>query len=156
MIKLTTAQREALSLLITTFETHAVAFQITGGLAGNFHGSRWPLHDLDLEVDAPLADIAALLADFVTSPPARYQDSEFDLELLQLEIGGVPVDISSVRDYYVFSSGARIGIETDLRRAVVIAWDGRSVPVQPLDELIRYKRLLERWPDVADLEALAD
>lgn len=77
MIALTPAQHGALSMLVTTLDAHTIPYQITGGLAGNFHGSLWPLHDLDLEVDTPLATVAASLSKPSAAAPTPFVTSDF-------------------------------------------------------------------------------
>lgn len=56
---ITRAQREALATLLDALRDIGLPFQATGGLAGNLHGSRWPLHDLDFDVaDAAVPALA--------------------------------------------------------------------------------------------------
>lgn len=57
---ITSAQREALGTLVDALREIGLPFQATGGLAGNLHGSQWPLHDLDFDVAA--AALPALAA----------------------------------------------------------------------------------------------
>ena len=137
MIELRTAVSETLAMLVTTLDAHGIAYQITGGLAGNLHGSEWPLHDIDLEVAGPLDQVATLFEPYVVWGPARYSDAEFDLDLLRLEIQGVEVDINSIEDSYVLSGGASVRVETDLRRSVTTSVGALLVKVQPLEALIR-------------------
>ena len=47
-IELTTSQVRALRRLTDILDQARADYQFTGGFAGNLHGSRWPLHDLDL------------------------------------------------------------------------------------------------------------
>src|SRR5262249_34932808 len=49
-IRLTPSQENALRRLVGLLDAAGACYQFTGGFAGNLHGSRWPLHDFDLDV----------------------------------------------------------------------------------------------------------
>ena len=152
---ITEKQLEVLELLIATFDQCKVPYQFTGGLAGNIHGSNWPLHDID--VDMNRADMPLMSKGFasnVVRPHARFVDEEFDLYLMTLNIEGVEVDISQVEDAYIFSQGKRVPLYTDLNKSDQRILFGHPVRVLPLKELIAYKRLLGRKTDVDDLLSL--
>lgn len=146
-------QWRALLRLLGTLESHGIPYQLSGGLAGNVHGSAWPLHDIDLDVPgARIAQVAALFPNEVAQGPARFVDDEFDLELLRLELDGVPVDVSAADDAWIFTrTGVRTPLRIDLARAERREFRGMPLFVVPLDDLIAYKQLLGRDRDVADL-----
>src|SRR5262249_21389365 len=76
-------------------------YQFTGGFAGNLHGSRWPLHDLDVDVArADLPRLAELLRPYTTRPLGPYADDEFELHLLRAELEGVGIDVSQAEEAY--------------------------------------------------------
>ena len=147
------AQWRAVLRLVSALDAAGIAYQLSGGLAGNVHGSAWPLHDIDLDVPgARIAQVAALFPDEVAQGPARFVDDEFDLELLRLELDGVPVDVSAADDAWIFTrTGARTPLRIDLARSERREFRGTSLFVAPLDDLIAYKQLLGRDRDVADL-----
>jgi len=154
-IAVTASQEQALRRLVGVLDRAAVAYQFTGGFAGNLHGSRWPLHDLDLDVAAAdLPRLADLLRPFTTRPLGRYVDHEFDLQLLRAEMNGVGIDVSQVEDAFALTGGRRVPLGTSLARRVRVPLLDFAVWVQPLDELIAYKALLGRTADLADLLAL--
>lgn len=47
---LTAAQFDALRTLMQSLSDERIPYVVGGGLAGNLHGSSWPLHDIDLDV----------------------------------------------------------------------------------------------------------
>jgi hypothetical protein len=154
-IELTSAQERALRRLVGLLDEARARYQFTGGFAGNLHGSRWPLHDLDLDVGrADLPRVAELLRPWTTWPLGLYVDDEFELQLLRGEIEGVPVDVSQVEEAYARVGGRRVPLGTTLanRRRVPVL--DVEVWVQPLEELIAYKELLGRSADLADLRRL--
>lgn len=153
---ITPAQLAVLGRLLTTCRALGLPHVATGGLAGNLHGSAWPLHDLDVDVPvAALPALAAHFADHVRFGPARYRDEEFDLDLLTLEIDGVTVDLSGAESIrLVTPDGTVVSAPTDVKVVeyrVVAAW---SVPTLPLDRLVGYKRIIGRTADVQDLARL--
>jgi hypothetical protein len=156
-ITLTALQEQALRRLVGILDGAAVAYQFTGGFAGNLHGSRWSLHDLDLDVAAAdLPRLADPLRPFTTRPLGRYADHEFDLQLLRAEIEGVGIDVSQVEDAYAVRGGRRVPLGTSLARRVRVPLLDFTVWVQPLDELIAYKELLGRAADLVELRALRE
>lgn len=147
------AQWRAVLRLVGALESNGIPYQLSGGLAGNVHGSDWPLHDIDIDVPhARMAQVAALFPGAVVHPPARFVDEEFDLELLRLAVDGVPVDVSAAEDAWLFTpSGERVPLRIGLARAERIVFRGVPLSVVPLDDLIAYKTVLGRRHDVADL-----
>src|SRR5262249_7453004 len=141
-----------LQWLVGMLEKSGVCYQFTGGFAGNLHGSRWPLHDLDVDVaHADLPQVANLLQPYTTRALGLYVDDEFELQLLRGEIDGVPFDVSQAEDAYARVGGKRVSLETNLEyreRTVVL---GMETWVQPLRALIAYKQLLGRHADLAEL-----
>jgi hypothetical protein len=142
--------------LVYRLEAHNVTYQITGGLAGNIHGSEWPLQDIDIDVAAvDMPRLAEIFAPHVTEPLGSYVDEEFDLQRLQLAIGGVRIDISQAEEGYGITSAGRQPITTDLRRRAKTNLWGLELYVQPLEDIILYKALIGRSADLKELQILA-
>jgi hypothetical protein len=144
-----------LSLAIATFDKQNIPYQATGGLAGNIYGSKWPLHDIDIEVsERDMAKVVELFREYTVRPLFRFVDKEFDLMLLGLSINDIEVEINQAEDAFIFNNGVRMRLETDLSKAKKIRFLGLDILVQPLDDIIKYKRLLSRNNDVSDLISL--
>ncbi|MCC3529973.1 MAG: hypothetical protein JGK21_18590 [Microcoleus sp. PH2017_22_RUC_O_B] len=143
---------KTLNLLIATFDRQNIPYQATGGLAGNIYGSQWLLHDIDIEVSQrDMAKVAELFTEYTVRPLFRLVDEEFDLMLLGLSINNIEVEINQAEDAFIFSDGVRIKLDTDLSKANKIRFLGLDILVQPLDDIIKYKGLLNRNNDVSDL-----
>ena len=154
-IELTASQEHALRLLVGLLDEADACYQFTGGFAGNLHGSRWPLQDLDVDVArADLPRLAELLRPYTTRPIGLYVDHAFELWLLRAEAAGVAMDVSQAEEAYARVGGRRVprGTRLELRQRVRVL--DLEVWVQSLGELIAYKELLGRSADVADLRAL--
>lgn len=146
-----------LALIAGRLESQNVRYQVTGGIAGNIHGSLWPPHDIDLEVSAAdFGKVAKLFAVEIKQPPHHLVDDEFDLWLMTLSIDGIEVDINQVEDAFAITKdGRRVPFLTDLNRSERRRISGIEVMVQPLEDLIAYKRLIGREADVVDLSSLS-
>jgi GNAT superfamily N-acetyltransferase len=154
-IELTSSQERALRRLVGLLDEAGACYQFTGGFAGNLHGSRWPLHDLDLDVAREdLPRVAELLGPYTTQPLGLYVDDEFELRLLRAEIEGQAIDVSQAEEAYARVGGRRVSLDTSLARRQRVRVLDLEVWVQPLEELIAYKELLGRSADLADLRAL--
>lgn len=145
----------ALNQLLDVLNTTQVTYQFTGGLAGNIYGSNWPLHDIDIDLyQADIPQVISRLQSFVTRPYSRYQDDEFDLFLVTLSIDGISVDLSQVEDAFLIAQGVPHPLPATLASRQKQFLLGHEVWVQPLEQLIAYKRVIGRFADVADLEQL--
>jgi hypothetical protein len=154
-ITLTGSQERAVRWLIRCLDAAAACYQFSGGFAGNLHGSRWPLHDLDVDVaKQDLPRLAALLHPSITHPLGWYEDAEFRLYLLGAKIEGVDIDASQAEDAYGRCGGQWVPLGTDLARRQQVPLLDLQVWVQPLEALIAYKTLIGRAADVAELRAL--
>ncbi len=154
-VALTAAQERALRRLVGLLNEGGACWQFTGGFAGNLHGSRWPLHDLDVDVARQdLPRVAELLTPYMTFPLGPYADDEFELVLWRGEIGGQAIDVSQAEEAYARVGGRRVPLDVNLARRRRVRVLDLEVWVQPLDELIAYKELLGRTADLADLRTL--
>lgn len=145
-----------LKTVVEKLDAHGIPYQLTGGLAGNVFGSLWPPHDIDFDVlEADFDRIAKLFHSNIKNPPYHYQDPEFDFRLMTLAIDGIEVDFTQIEDSFgVTTSGERFPFLTDLAKAEQHDFMGTKVMVQPLEDIIEYKRKIGRFEDVEDLSNL--
>jgi len=153
---ISTEQFAVLTEILEAMNRAQLPFQATGGLAGNLHGSVWPLHDLDFDVAPPL--LSRMATEFraqVVYGPAPFRDEEFALDLLTLRFGSVEVDLSDAASIRLLNArGEEQSWPTDLSAVVWRPLGEHRVPAMPLPQLLAYKRAIGREADVADLEAL--
>ncbi|MBX9690426.1 MAG: nucleotidyltransferase [Candidatus Obscuribacterales bacterium] len=145
-----------LALIAEKLESKNIPYQVTGGIAGNIHGSLQPPQDIDLEVAAAdFGRVAELFADEMKQPPHHLVDDEFDLWLMTLSIDGIEIDINQVEDAFAITKdGCRVPFSTNLSRSERRQISGIEVMVQPLEDLIAYKSLIGREADIVDLSSL--
>lgn len=146
------AHRKVIHYLLDIFDVNKIEYQFTGGFAGNLFGSLWKLQDIDIETDLKtLYKIQELLMQFVVLETHRYEDEEFQIWLLQLEIENVIIDINAVEDFIIKPD---FKIETDIQNFIMKCFDRRIVKVQPLKDIIEYKKKLNRIEDLKELLSL--
>jgi len=143
---------DAVRTLVDLFGRLGIRFRCTGGLAGNFYGSRWPLSDIDVDVrgrDLPI--IAEALGSCVTMSARRVVDEEFDIVILKCRLYEVEAEIIQAEEAFINVERVWERFDVDVNRAEKVRWHSRDIPLIPLDELIGYKTRLGRHADVADL-----
>jgi hypothetical protein len=155
------AQATALRWIVGLLETRAIPFQVVGGLAAHAYGATRPLVDLDFYVPtARLPEIAAVAeadpAVHLVRLPTPYRDAAWDLRYLALEVAGQRIELGGADEarYFDRRAGdwrdAAIGFARSVPRSVL----GQLVPVMPREELVAYKRALDREVDRLDLAEL--
>lgn len=130
---------------------------VVGGLAARTYGSARPLADIDIDVPrAALIFVAERAREFITFGPQRYQDSDFDIELLSLRWGEQDIDLTAAEDIRLFERGAGVWREvpTDMKAFETYPIFGRSAPVMSRELLVQYKRMIDRPVDRVDIEAI--
>lgn len=154
-ITLTASQERAIRWLVQCLEEAAACYQFAGGFAGNLHGSRWPLQDLDVDVaKQDLPRLSELLKPYIYRPFGPFEDSEFRINLLFAQFEGVEIDVNQAEDAYGRSAGRWLPLRTDLALRQRVPVLDLHVWVQPLDALIEYKQLIGRVADLAELKTL--
>lgn len=139
-------------------ERERIPYMVAGGLAARAHGATRPLADIDLYVpNEALTTVTKLANDHVTRPPARHVGDQWDLVFMELEYAGQKIDLGGADDVRIAAAvdGPWVTQQIDLRSAVRMETGlGLAMPVMPRDELIAYKRLLDRAVDRHDVAAL--
>lgn len=132
-------------------------FQVSGGLAAKMYGSPRPLYDLDFDVrEEDLRRIRDLFRARVARDIYHHVDEHHDTLLLTLNIGGVLVDFAPIENYYVAGrDGQKVLAVSSLSKAKPMKLGDLEVPVIDQDELIAYKKILQRPEDLADIAAIS-
>ena len=152
----TPAHAQALATLLDLFDATGLWYRATGGLAGNLHGSRWPLHDIDIDYRrADWPRLAAALGAALVEAPAPYEDDEFRLVLARADIAGVAIELCQLEDAWVAGAHGWQALPEEPDEREPRPWGARQVWCLPLASLIAYKSALGRAADLADLRGLA-
>ncbi|MCU0753784.1 MAG: hypothetical protein MUE46_01510 [Xanthomonadales bacterium] len=151
---LSAAHAAALHTVLDALAQAGVWYRATGGLAGNLHGSRWPLHDIDLDYyRADWPRIEAVMRPYLWQAPQAYRDAEFRLTLARARVGSVEIEFCQIEDCAVASEeGWRLLDIAPIRETR--HWQGREVWTLPLADLVAYKSLMGREADLRELRSL--
>lgn len=152
-------EARALAWIVDLLTRLDVPFQVVGGLAARAYGASRPLVDLDFYVPTDrLEEIAAAVSAHVVRPPAHHQDDDWDIVFTALEHEGVRIELGGADGARYFDRAARrwTAVEIDFAGAEHRAVLGIGVPLMPLDDLIAYKRALDRPVDREDLAEIDD
>ena len=152
------SDRSALSWIVRVLRRADVPFQAVGGLAARAHGATRPLVDLDFYVPTSrLDDVAILAADRATRPPSHHRDDHWDLTFMKLEYDGRPIELGGADGARYFDRRAGVWREAGIRfdASLDIEIFGIRVPVMPLEQLVEYKRRLDRDVDRQDIAEIA-
>lgn len=146
----------ALRWIVGLLRSHAVPFQVVGGLAARAYGSTRPLVDIDLYVpDDRLEEIALLTADYVVRRPAHHRDSHWNITFMALDFQGQRIELGGAGgEYHDSESACWRSAEVDFEASEVRKLFGVSVPVMPRAQLVECKRRLGRPVDVEDVAEL--
>ncbi len=150
---------QALEWLISLLKRHGVSYQIVGGLAARAYGAQRPLVDIDLYVPMEqLQGAMPQLSPYLIRNPRPTQSAFWRLTYLALDYRGVPIQIadSSADPHFYNRKDQRWEPQIiDYAASCRATLYGVEVNVMPRDELLRYKALLDREVDRADIQALA-
>jgi hypothetical protein len=102
-------------------------------------------------------EIEAEVAPYLTRKPLHYQDDAWDIIFAQLVYAGQKIELGGAEGARFFDRNAGEWVEQriDFSRSRWLEVLGVQVPVMPKEELIAYKRKLDREVDRLDLAEIA-
>lgn len=153
---ITEVKKKVLKFLVDTLNGNSIPFQVSGGLGAITYGSTRELRDIDIEINKRNCDkTRELFKNFIAEDFRHYEDGEFELWMMTLDIDGVPVDINQVEESYAFDKeGNKQSLPPDLIDTEMKSIDGVIFPVQNRKNLIEYKKIVARDTDLVDVEAI--
>lgn len=146
-----------LRALLATLARHEVDYTIVGGIAVQVHGHRRTTKDLDL-IPAPdggnIARLAAALAELDARPADMPDAGSPTIEQLATA-AVVPPLVTRHGEVHVLNDVPGAAPYAELRsRALVLDFEGMSLAIAGLDDVIAMKRASGRERDVRDIAAL--
>lgn len=148
---------EAMAWLADLFRDHDVRYAAAGGLAARSWGATRPLVDLDFFVYAEDLDrVECDLAPYVVRPLTALKDDHWDLSFMRLEYGGVPLELSVAEGarYRESATGEWHDTCPDFSACPEREILGVRLRVMNRDDLVAYKRRVDRAVDRADIAAI--
>lgn len=141
-------------------ERHGVPYQVVGGLAARAYGATRPIVDVDLYVPFDRAEAALEeIRPHVVWGPKHHAGDEWDLTFLKADYGGQRVELgdsSSEPKFFDQHAGHWVPQCVDYEAGVRIELLGVRAWVMPEEELVRYKLVLGREVDLADVAQIAN
>ena len=145
---------EALSWITSVLRSHGIPFQAVGGLAARGYGATRPLVDLDFYIsEEGLATLLEEVSPWVRRAPAHHEDEDWSLTFAQLRYAGVKIELGVADGARYWNSKestweeARVDFDASEVRPIA----GIEVPLMPRDQLVEYKKALDRPVDRIDL-----
>lgn len=134
-------------------EQTSVTYRISGGFAARVYGVERELADIDIQIaDKDIVIIAEEVKPYIIFGPARYQDENWDLNLITLQYLGQEIDIAST-NAKIFNQKTKLweGWVTTLGDFEIKEVYRKNVPIEPMKSLISYKTNLAREVDLEDV-----
>ncbi|MBD3313355.1 hypothetical protein GF345_02850 [Candidatus Woesearchaeota archaeon] len=148
---------EAIKWITGILRKHDVPFQITGGLAAQAYGSERELYDIDIYIPSyGFERIMQDIEDYVVRPPGRTKNSEWNLINMDVEYAGVRLDICNADDASIFDRKSNMWLKQniDFSESVAVRMFGIDLPMMPKNQLLEYKRTLNRDVDKIDIDEI--
>jgi len=150
--------KKALYWIVGLLRKKKIPFQIMGGFAANIYGSQRPLADIDIDIpDEAFSLIIESVKPYIIFGPGRYRDKNWDLLLMTLCFEGQEIDICSskikIKDH---RSGTWKKLSTNFTESVFVKVYGLTIPVVPMQDLVKYKKILHRRVDQSDVKFLSE
>lgn len=153
---ITETKKKILKFLVDTLNINNIPFQVSGGLGAITYGATRELRDIDIEINKENCPKAReLFKDFIAEDFRHYEDGEFALWMMTLTIDGVSVDINQVEESYAFDDeGNKQLLPGDLIETELKSIDDITFPVQNKENLIAYKKIVNRDTDITDVQEM--
>jgi len=142
--------------IIKIIEENNIKYRVSGGLAARIYGSKRKLADIDIEVlKKDIKKIYKIVNDFVIYKPQQYKDESWDLMLMTIKYKNQEIDIASF-EAKIFNKKTKIWVKrpgkfNDVNLKSVF---GVDIPVERLESLVKYKKILARDVDIKDIREL--
>ncbi len=140
-------------------EDNQVPYQIVGGLAARIHGGTRPVADIDLYIPRESAEqLMPHVQAWFSKPLTHYREGGWDLEYCQLiyQNQKIEIGLSPGTQIQDGKTGQWIELTTDFASSEMGEYQGISVPVIPVADLLAYKILLDREVDRIDIRELSN
>lgn len=147
----------ALKWISNLLDEREIPFAVCGGLAAIAYGSTRPLNDIDLLVPGQhFQSVVTAGSEHVSKPAKRSREEGWHLEYIQFIYEGTKVEVGNAEQAEVFDSDASQwkALAIDFSRVRIIQVLGVKVPVMRVEDLIHYKRILNRPVDREDISQI--
>jgi len=151
------AHKIAARWIVALLEERNIPYLVCGGLAAKGYGSGRKLNDIDLFVPGEhFLTVVGAAREYISKPPKHYQEEGWDLTYVQFSYGGVKVEVGNADGPKIYDVRGEtwISFTVDFSRYMRVELLGLELPLMLEEDLIRYKSVLSRPVDVADIRAM--
>jgi predicted nucleotidyltransferase len=155
---LTQIQKRVLKYVAEILNKNKIPFQISGGLAAMIYGSKRPLNDIDIDVCRnDIKKVENLFREYLIEPFFHLRDKNFDIWIMTFDIDGIRVDVTQAeKTYFVGKEGKKIRMDAHPENAKIMNIEGINVPVENKEDLIAYKKIINRKVDLIDIKQIEE
>jgi hypothetical protein len=143
---------------LRTLQRHDVRFVVIGGLGARLYGSPSVTNDTDVcyqRSPENLERLAAALRQLHAELRGADRDSPFQLDARTLAAGDHFTFVTDAGNLDILGTPAGVeGFDALEREAMVFSFDGLTVPVASIEDLISMKRAAGRPKDLIEVEVL--
>ncbi len=151
---MTKNQLPALNWIIDFLEQSDIPYVVCGGLAAQAYGASRQLNDIDLYVPSDKLDaVVKHGAPYVTYGPEHHVGAQWDLTYVKFDYHGQDVEVGSDKNCKILDHRSskwvtkNISFENYERKEIY----GVAVRVMAKNDLVAYKKLLNREVDIDDV-----
>lgn len=148
---------DALEWISGLLTEQKIPFLVCGGLAAIGYGSTRPLNDIDLFVPGVhFQAVVAAASQYISKPAKHYVGEGWDLEYVQFIYQGTKVEVGNAEGASIFNAATEqwVPLPVDFSHARSVVVLGIDVPLMSAEDLISYKKILDRQVDREDIEAI--
>lgn len=150
-------KKQALEWLVNILNKHEVPFQVVGGLAAIAYGSKRKLVDIDMYVPGDLFDkIMPEIKLYIVFGPEAAKDELWEDVYMEINYKGTTIEIGDSNHIAIYDhkneKWAPQNIDYD--KSVMKEVMGIKISVMPKEQLIAYKKILNRDVDKEDIKEI--
>lgn len=149
----------ALKWIVGILHELKIPFEIEGGFAAEFYGSKRQLADIDINVPQEEFDkIVPRVKEYLHFGPGQYQDNNWDLYMMTVKYAGQIIDICALGRIRYFDKQDKkwLDFPADLSSDRVVNFFGVDLPLINEIRLMIIKQQLDRGVDRKDVRAMTD
>ena len=135
-----------------------IPFQIAGGLAAHAYGATREIDDIDIDIPEECFDVVLPhIKKYITVGPVFHEDKHWKLWLITLNHEDQLIDLGGAYKTEIFNHHTQSWqkLQTNLSHTIPFNLWGITVPVISREDLIAYKKAINRPVDREDIRQIS-
>lgn len=145
---------KALDWIVTIFTDNLIDYQLVGGVAAYFYGSKRQINDIDFYIDfKDLEKINSELKGYITQKPMYYKDENWNITFMKLLYKEQKIEIGDIHNCLIYDKKRKNWVKQtiDLQKYTEKNINNISIRIMNKEQLIEYKTILGREVDIQDV-----